>query len=85
MQVEPSLTASLAHCLEEFGGGKGVALYSNSAGLQQYDPQGASFAPLFIGMHMECTINAKSFFNAGPAQQEQIVQMQMLVKSCIAQ
>jgi len=39
-QVEPSLTASLAECLREFGGGSNVALYSNSAGLEQYDPHG---------------------------------------------
>eukprot|EP00967_Tisochrysis_lutea_P034869 scaffold41706_cov17-Tisochrysis_lutea.AAC.3 len=39
-QVDPRLTASLAECLHEFGGGRSVALYSNSAGLEQYDPQG---------------------------------------------
>uniref|UniRef100_A0A7S3QU54 Phosphatidylglycerophosphatase n=1 Tax=Dunaliella tertiolecta TaxID=3047 RepID=A0A7S3QU54_DUNTE len=40
MEVDPRLTASLAECLHEFGGGRSVALYSNSAGLEQYDPQG---------------------------------------------
>ncbi|KAF5840080.1 mitochondrial PGP phosphatase-domain-containing protein [Dunaliella salina] len=40
MEVDPRLTASLAECVHEFGGGRSVALYSNSAGLEQYDPQG---------------------------------------------
>jgi hypothetical protein len=39
LQVQPQLQASVATCKAVFGEG-GLALYSNSAGLAQYDPQG---------------------------------------------
>ena len=37
--VDPRLADSLGVCLREFGGSK-VVVYSNSAGLKQYDPEG---------------------------------------------
>ena len=37
--VEPRLIESLGACQRTFGAG-GVVLYSNSAGLKQYDPEG---------------------------------------------
>lgn len=37
-QVDPPLRRSLDRCMEVFGGR--VVLYSNSAGLEQYDPEG---------------------------------------------
>ena len=37
--VEPRLIESLGACQRAFGAG-GVVLYSNSAGLKQYDPDG---------------------------------------------
>lgn len=39
-QVHPMLQQSLDECKEVFGGK--VALFSNSAGLEQFDPEGAS-------------------------------------------
>ncbi|KAG1666437.1 hypothetical protein FOA52_015107 [Chlamydomonas sp. UWO 241] len=38
LEVEPSLVSSLALCRDTFG--TSIALYSNSAGLAQYDPDG---------------------------------------------
>jgi phosphatidylglycerophosphatase GEP4 len=38
LEVNPAVRASLAACMDAFEG-KAV-LYSNSAGLQQYDPEG---------------------------------------------
>jgi phosphatidylglycerophosphatase GEP4 len=39
LTVDPALLPSLEECLEAFDGK--VALFSNSAGLEQYDPYGA--------------------------------------------
>lgn len=39
LELRPSAAASLAECREAFGGR--IVLYSNSAGLEQFDPEGA--------------------------------------------
>ena len=38
LEIDPDLKASVEECRAAFGGR--VAIYSNSAGLQQYDPEG---------------------------------------------
>ncbi len=42
-QVHPELQKSLEECKKAFGGK--VCLFSNSAGLQQFDPEGALLRP----------------------------------------
>uniref|UniRef100_A0A383W3Y3 Phosphatidylglycerophosphatase n=1 Tax=Tetradesmus obliquus TaxID=3088 RepID=A0A383W3Y3_TETOB len=44
LAVPPALLPSFSACRAEFGGN--IVLYSNSAGLQQYDPQGVEAAAL---------------------------------------
>lgn len=48
-QVDSRLKSSLAECLATFGAGK-VVLYSNSAGLKQYDPEGACLGRGGVGL-----------------------------------
>lgn len=43
VQVHPLIKESLDECKEVFGGK--VALFSNSAGLEQFDPEGATPPP----------------------------------------
>jgi phosphatidylglycerophosphatase GEP4 len=38
LELHPHAVAALAECAREFGGA--LALYSNSAGLEQFDPEG---------------------------------------------
>ena len=56
LAVHSTLTTAMQHCLEAFDGN--VALLSNSAGLQEFDPKGVAL--LFHDLHHVCHVPTES-------------------------
>jgi hypothetical protein len=54
LTVDPALLPSLEECLVAFDGK--VALFSNSAGLKQYDPDGTGLPPAAHCMGLPCAV-----------------------------
>eukprot|EP00882_Tetradesmus_deserticola_P024101 GHRQ01026327.1.p2 GENE.GHRQ01026327.1~~GHRQ01026327.1.p2 ORF type:complete len:135 (-),score=48.50 GHRQ01026327.1:1320-1724(-) len=72
LAVSPALLPSFTACRSAFGGN--VVLYSNSAGLQQYDPDGAEAAALEAAFEVQvcwcdsgCTSAAQGSAGRGEA------------------